>query len=195
MLYNKRYKYYPRFFRKTYEKALDFVTIGREDTILEIGCGGGIFLSRLMQHSSNVFGIDVNESAIKKLDEKNCMVMSAERLEFDKNCFDKIYSIHVMEHIPDAGKALSEIYRVLKPNGKAILIYPFEPIRGISEFVNSLMAYYHPFAGHKFHLHNLSPKKIRVLAEKNGFRVIKDGIFFADFGPWPQFFSILGKYK
>lgn len=37
---------------------------------------------------------------------------------------DLIYTSHVLEHIVDDGKALSEIYRVLKPNGIAVILVP-----------------------------------------------------------------------
>lgn len=36
---------------------------------------------------------------------------------FPDNCFDVITAIEVIEHIPDPGAALDEIYRVLKPGG------------------------------------------------------------------------------
>ncbi|WP_375559421.1 methyltransferase domain-containing protein [Bernardetia sp. OM2101] len=42
------------------------------------------------------------------------------------NSFDVVLCSHVLEHIPDDTKALEEIYRVLKPNGKAILLVPLD---------------------------------------------------------------------
>lgn len=46
-------------------------------------------------------------------------------IPFPDNMFDMIVCIHVLEHIPDDGKALSELYRVLKPGGIALLQTPF----------------------------------------------------------------------
>ncbi len=45
-------------------------------------------------------------------------------LPFSDESFDFIFASHVLEHIPDDIKALSEIYRILKPNGMAILPVP-----------------------------------------------------------------------
>jgi SAM-dependent methyltransferase len=45
-------------------------------------------------------------------------------LPFEDNSFDVILCNHVLEHIPDDTKALQEIYRILKPNGWAILQIP-----------------------------------------------------------------------
>lgn len=42
------------------------------------------------------------------------------------NSFDLVLCSHVLEHIPNDKKALEEIYRVLKPNGKAILLVPLD---------------------------------------------------------------------
>ncbi len=42
------------------------------------------------------------------------------------NSFDLVLCSHVLEHIPDDKKALQEIYRVLKPSGKAILLVPLD---------------------------------------------------------------------
>lgn len=45
-------------------------------------------------------------------------------LPFESNSYDVIFCNHVLEHIPDDTKAMCEIYRVLKPNGIAILQIP-----------------------------------------------------------------------
>lgn len=45
-------------------------------------------------------------------------------LPFEDNSYDIIFCNHVLEHIPDDTKAMQELYRVLKPNGMAILQIP-----------------------------------------------------------------------
>lgn len=50
--------------------------------------------------------------------------MDITRIELDDNVFDVIICNHVLEHIPDDRKAMSELYRVLKPAGWAILQTP-----------------------------------------------------------------------
>lgn len=45
-------------------------------------------------------------------------------LPFDDGSYDFVFASHVLEHIPDDEKALSEIRRILKPNGMAILPVP-----------------------------------------------------------------------
>lgn len=48
------------------------------------------------------------------------------KLSFKDNVFDAILCYHVLEHIKDDKKAISELFRVLKPNGWAILQTPID---------------------------------------------------------------------
>ncbi|MFN3840955.1 MAG: class I SAM-dependent methyltransferase [Cyclobacteriaceae bacterium] len=52
----------------------------------------------------------------------------ATNISFADNTFDLVLANHVLEHIPDYKKALSEIWRVLKPGGTAILQTPFSKV-------------------------------------------------------------------
>jgi SAM-dependent methyltransferase len=45
-------------------------------------------------------------------------------LPFEDNAFDIIFCNHVLEHIPDDAKAMSELYRVMKPGGWGIFQIP-----------------------------------------------------------------------
>jgi ubiquinone/menaquinone biosynthesis C-methylase UbiE len=51
--------------------------------------------------------------------------MDVHDIPFDENTFDIAMCNHVMEHVNDDIKAMSEIYRVLKPGGWAIIQVPF----------------------------------------------------------------------
>jgi ubiquinone/menaquinone biosynthesis C-methylase UbiE len=50
------------------------------------------------------------------------VLSTATRLPFADSIFDGVVCIEVIEHIPELGAALSEIARVLKPGGRAIII-------------------------------------------------------------------------
>lgn len=57
-----------------------------------------------------------NPTAMVKMDITN--------IQYAENTFDVIYCSHVLEHVPDDREAMKEFYRVLKPNGWAILLVP-----------------------------------------------------------------------
>lgn len=46
-------------------------------------------------------------------------------MAFDRGSFDVVIANHVLEHVPDADRALREIFRVLRPGGIAILQTPY----------------------------------------------------------------------
>jgi SAM-dependent methyltransferase len=47
-------------------------------------------------------------------------------IPYDDSTFDMIYCSHVLEHVPDDRKALSEFFRVLKPGGWALICIPMQ---------------------------------------------------------------------
>lgn len=59
-------------------------------------------------------------------------------LPFKDNSYDIILCNHVLEHIPDDTKAMQELYRVLKPNGMAILQIPQDLNREVTFEDNSI---------------------------------------------------------
>lgn len=44
---------------------------------------------------------------------------------FEDNYFDEIYASHILEHLENFNKVITELYRILKPNGILIVFAPF----------------------------------------------------------------------
>jgi ubiquinone/menaquinone biosynthesis C-methylase UbiE len=89
--------------------------------ILVVGCGDGTEASALsLEFGVRVTGIDLgshyefDEEAKKHAD---LMLADATALPFPNHSFDFVYSHHMLEHIPETRKALSEMQRVLRPGG------------------------------------------------------------------------------
>jgi SAM-dependent methyltransferase len=59
-------------------------------------------------------------------------------LPFEDNSFDFIICNHVLEHIPDDTQAMKELYRVLAPNGVAIMQVPYDREREVTFEDNSI---------------------------------------------------------
>lgn len=77
-----------------------------------------------VKYSNEVITADIQPLFYKSIDSK-IKNEDATHLSFDDNNFDAVIGNHIMEHIPDDAKALKEIYRVLKPGGRAILQVPY----------------------------------------------------------------------
>jgi len=93
--------------------------------ILEIGCGRGGGLSYINRHfaPNSAIGIDLNKKAIdfcvKKYTNKKIKFFQgdSQKLNFDDNAFDVVINIESSHRYPNVGLFLSEVYRVLKPEG------------------------------------------------------------------------------
>lgn len=84
---------------------------------LEIGCGRG----RLQDLVTDYVGIELAESAGSHL-RKPFVVCSAVHLPFADSTFDAIWTVTVLEHIPNPETVLIETRRVLKPGGVLLLL-------------------------------------------------------------------------
>ncbi len=93
--------------------------------ILDIGCGESPYKHLLNQRETEYFGIDIQES--KNFDYNNCNIIhfDGKKIPFDDNAFDHIICTEVIEHIIDPSDLISEIYRVLKKGGNAIITVPW----------------------------------------------------------------------
>ena len=98
---------------------------GKDQKILDIGCGTGEFSG--LFNKENYTGIDINKEYInfaKTKNKKNFLVMDATDLKFADNTFDAILIMAVLHHLELTGmeRVLSEAKRVLKPNGKILIL-------------------------------------------------------------------------
>jgi ubiquinone/menaquinone biosynthesis C-methylase UbiE len=105
----------------------------RGSLLLEIGASPhGYSLERALKLGVALYigiGLDVTSPGYVRSDWDNVgllLNMDATSLQFPAEMFDAVFSISTFEHILDVETALSEIARVLKPGGRALV--SFEPI-------------------------------------------------------------------
>lgn len=191
MEYNsKAYALLNRGFRPHFEEVRKRLNPRREERILEIGCAKGQVVKAVQDLGPETYGIDINHKAIAEGVTRNLQAMSAEDLRFEDEHFDKIYSFHTIEHVSSPKKMLQEISRVLKPGGKALIVYPAEPVRGLFSILASFIMFRHPFNARKIHLHKLTPKKIQGMLSGTELEHLESGFSIAR---GPEFFTVLRK--
>lgn len=93
--------------------------------VLDIGCGTGEFSGFFPSEKYN--GIDISPVYIehaKKRRKGNFSVMDARNLEFAENSFDFILIMATLHHLSDtdAKKVIAEARRVLRPQGKILML-------------------------------------------------------------------------
>jgi len=104
--------------------------------LLDVGCGIGVFTRYYARKGYSVSGIDISKTAVNITNaslkafglEGNIKQSSAEKIPFKNNCFDYISSNGVIHHTENTEQAVAEIYRVLKPGGKAMISVYFRNI-------------------------------------------------------------------
>jgi ubiquinone/menaquinone biosynthesis C-methylase UbiE len=98
--------------------------------VLEIGCGLGTDGAQFAQAGAEYVGMDLSAASVTlasaNLRLRNLpagwLVSDAESLPFADNTFDLVYSNGVLHHTPDLPAAVAEVRRILRPNGRAIVM-------------------------------------------------------------------------
>lgn len=120
-----------RFFIKRLELVLSKLQDKKYDSLLDIGCGSGIFLKELANRCNNLNAIDthrkmnlVKDMTLKENIEANLVEASITDLPYASETFDCIISVSVLEHIKELDRALNEIRRVAKNDAVIVLGFP-----------------------------------------------------------------------
>lgn len=140
------------------------------ERVLEIGVGNRDIISHIKSCGGIAYGIDINPAAIQRVKEAvpdaNLVVADALKLPFPDETFDKVVSVHTLEHIPDLSQVFAELYRVTMPGGEQLHIFPSDWFfRAESSIGDALKI--HPFNPYKalmlanqLHQHKLDLDKI-----------------------------------
>jgi SAM-dependent methyltransferase len=126
-----------------------------DSRILVDGCGVGMYLRALRQFTPYVFGLDIEPERVADSYAHSPLVHVAagEHLPYPSNSFDLVLSHEVIEHVQDDALTVSEMVRVLKKGGRAVIfcpnrLYPFETHghywRGQYHFGNTPLINYLP---------------------------------------------------
>jgi SAM-dependent methyltransferase len=98
--------------------------------VLEVGCGLGTDGAQFAVAGADYTGIDLTQAAVDLAKRRfelfdlpgKFRVADAEGLDFPDSSFDLVYSHGVLHHTPDTAGAISEIHRVLRPGGRAVVM-------------------------------------------------------------------------
>ena len=121
-----------RRWRQPPDKLIERSGIKQGMTVMDLGCGSGaftLFVARAVGEEGKVYAVDIQPAMLKQLERKLAKAenqgirnielkqASAYELPVEAGALDLVYMVTVLQEIPDRGRALREIRRVLKPGG------------------------------------------------------------------------------
>jgi ubiquinone/menaquinone biosynthesis C-methylase UbiE len=114
--------------------GLQQVTVAKNATILDVGCGGGRTVQRLLALAPDgkVVGLDYSSASVAVSRETNAQEIEAGRVQieqgsvaalpFPDRSFDLVTAVETHYYWPDLPANVREVLRVLKPGGTFLLI-------------------------------------------------------------------------
>ena len=106
---------------------LDLLKPGRGETLLDAGCGTGVFTLDLLASGAYVVGLDISLPMLRRSREKargeplQIVLGDMLHLPFPENSFDKVVSVTALEFIEDGQGAVRELFRVTKRGGSIVV--------------------------------------------------------------------------
>lgn len=153
--------------------------------ILEIGSGIGNISEYFVRDKKNIHLTDIRdnyldflknsfENRVERIEKMDVVVDSFESdFKDDLGTYDAVFALNVVEHIEDDHKAISNIYKLLKPTGKIIILVP------------AYQFLYNSFDKALEHYRRYNRKNLSELIHGNGFDIVKcDHFNFAGMFGW-----------
>lgn len=99
---------------------------GRPGRLLDVGCGTGTFLGVARRRGWEVVGTELSRHGADTATKEGFLVHTGEVWEADlpPGMFDAVSCWHVIEHVTDPRRLLTECYRVMRPGGTLVLATP-----------------------------------------------------------------------
>ena len=164
---------------KVTDWGLSHVSVEKQYTILDAGCGGGRTVSKLaaLATEGKVYGIDFSKESVAVASRTNKQSIgegrveirecSVSRLPFSDNMFDLITAVETHFWWPDLPGDMREVFRVLKPGGTLVIVA--EIYGGAQTKVAAMAEKYLPLSGMKL----LTLQQHRELFENPGYTDIQ----------------------
>jgi ubiquinone/menaquinone biosynthesis C-methylase UbiE len=136
--------------RPLYNETIRLLVLSNSDSVLDIGCGNGYVLNMIAhQYDCKLTGIDISTNIIENASKRNHKFVQDGKLTFSSqnvnvmsfadSFFEKAYTINTVYFWENLETAMSEIWRVLKPNG--IFINTLFSDEKLSQFSHTRFGY------------------------------------------------------
>jgi len=158
----------------------DFFQNKKVKKVLDVGTGNGKFLVILKSTfpDAEITGIDPNEESLNeaavKFPDFQFKKMGAENIDFPDNYFDMATISMALHHLPDIKKSLSEMQRVVKPEGWLIISELFSdnlnPAQEVQKLYHHFISQIHRIIGES-HNETFKKEEIIKIVEDSGINI------------------------
>jgi len=166
-------------------ETLRQLQLAEGEHVIDIGCGPGFLCDEIagaVGGSGHAVGLDISEDFVARANQRNkrpwveYRVCDATEIDEPDETFDVAACTQVIEYIADADKALSETYRVLKPDGRAVFVATdWDALVWHSDAPERMAAVMKSWEAHCAH-----PRLPRSLSERlrtAGFKIVGASVF------------------
>jgi SAM-dependent methyltransferase len=161
--------------------------------VIDIGCSSGKYLS------GKTIGADISIEKLKKAKSRLLVNLDVEEDPcFPEDSFDFVLFSEILEHLRNPGKALENLFQILKPQGKILLTTPHKLSKSIEyEEIESLREYgiHEGTHGNKYIHRNFSKKQLKELLESTGFRILELYSIENELRGWGKLILPLKKFR
>jgi ubiquinone/menaquinone biosynthesis C-methylase UbiE len=126
-------------------KLIALARPNEHDVCLDIGTGAGHTAAALAQSAKKVYGLDPSEGMRKAAQETyghlpnlEFVPGSSEATGFPDDTFDIVTARHTLHHHPSMPRTLTEVKRVLKPNGRLVIVDEITPEKSANDWYHRL---------------------------------------------------------
>jgi 2-polyprenyl-3-methyl-5-hydroxy-6-metoxy-1,4-benzoquinol methylase len=147
--------------------ALMFVGDRAPGTLLDVGCGHGVFLSVMAKRGWTVTGVDFDPAAVEAARTEHGLdvhVGTVDTMVDRGMSFDVVTASHVVEHVPDPVSFLAQCRRLLRPGGRVVLKTPNAASLGARQYGRAWRGLEPPR-----HLHIFTAAALEACARRAGF--------------------------
>ncbi len=159
-------------------------------SLLDVGCGTGTFIQRLLSRfpQARFTGVEPSAGMLRRAREKlaqeprvRLRQAFAEELPFSDGSFDAVSCLNCLHCFQDAGQAVGQMARVLKPGGR-LVVMDWCRNSWSCRLLNRLCVWFDPT-----HVWMYTTQELQGLMARHGLRVIRTERFRA---PWPDGFRL-----